>query len=80
METQLSILLHVSLKKRKKKKKKKKWILSTKRRPECFGLARLGKTLFIKKNNPFLLYCRIPSSLTVSYLVLFTTLPTELQH
>lgn len=76
METQLSILLHVSL----KKKKKKKWILGTKRRPECFGLARLGKTLFIKKNNPFLLYCRIPSSLTVSYLVLFISIPTELQH
>lgn len=54
-ETQLSILLHMSL-------KKKKWIFSTKRTAECIGLASLRKALFIKKNNPFLLYCRIPSS------------------
>lgn len=42
--------------------KKTPWIFSTKRTAECIGLASLRKALFIKKNNPFLLYCRIPSS------------------
>jgi len=58
----------------KKKKKKRQFSLLNK---ECFGLARSRKALFIKKNNPFLLYITIPSSLTVSNLVLFIRIPSS---
>lgn len=67
------------LKRKKKVDMQKKWIYSSERLADCFGVTRPRKALFIKKNNPILLYFRIPSSLTVSYLVLFISIPNVIK-